>query len=117
MRADADPADTALAQASQQVEQACALLVEATPESLAASPAILAQAVSEIRELRRRTGPFRGPEADRLRNAVRKARRLLDQVAMFHARWQMILAAMIAGYTAQGCPAQVPLGRRNTWEG
>jgi len=99
------------------VEQACDLLVVATPEALAQSPKVLEQVVSELRDLRQRLGSFRGPEARSLRNAVLKARRLLDQAAVFHARWQMILAAMSVGYTALGSPAEIPSRRRSFWEG
>ena len=115
--ASSDQADTALARATRQVEQACDLLVAATPEAMAQSPAVLAEAVSELRDLRQRTGPFRGPEARSLRNAVLKARRLLEQAARFHTRWQAILAAMSVGYNAQGNAAEIPSRRRTFWEG
>jgi hypothetical protein len=115
--ASADQADTTLARATRQVERACDLLVAATPEALAQSPAVLAEAVSEIRDLRQRMGSFRGPEARSLRNAVLKARRLLDRTAIFHARWQMMLAAMSVGYNAQGSVAEIPSRRRSFWEG
>jgi hypothetical protein len=115
--ASTDQADTALARATRQVEQACDLLVAATPEALAQSPVVLAKTVSELRDLRQQMGSFHGPEARRLRNAVLKARRLLDQAAVFHARWQMMLAAMCGGYTALGSPAEIPSRRRSFWEG
>ena len=117
MVASADRLDTAVGRATRKVEQACDLLVAATPEALAQSPVVLAEAVSELRDLRQRIGSFRGPEARSLRNAVLKARRLLDQSAFFHARWQMMLAAMSVGYTAQGSAAEIPSRRRSSWEG
>jgi hypothetical protein len=113
----ADQADQVLASAMRRVALACDLLVLATPEALAQSPALLAEAVSELRDLRQQGGSFRGPEARSLRNAVLKARRLLDQAAAFHIRWRMMLATMSVGYTAQGRPAAIPSRRRSTWEG
>lgn len=116
MLASADQAEIALVWATRQVEQACDLLVEATPEALAQSPIVLAEAVTAVRDLRQ-GGPFHGPEARKLRASVLKARRLLDQAAIFHARWQMMLAAMSVGYTAMGSPAEIPSRRRSFGEG
>ena len=113
----ANQGHSALTRATLQVEQACDLMVAATPEALAQSPLVLEKAVSELRDLRRQMGSFRGPEAQKLRNVVLKARRLLDQAAVFHGRWQMILAAMSVGYTALGQPAEVPSRKRSFWEG
>ena len=117
MVSSADQAGTALARVARRVEQACDLLVVATPEALARSPVVLAEAASELRDLRQQIGSFRGPEARGLRNSVLKARRLLELAAAFHARWQMMLAAMSVGYTAQGSPAEIPSRRRNSWQG
>ncbi|MGP8246773.1 MAG: hypothetical protein ACLQVN_19920 [Bryobacteraceae bacterium] len=117
MAATSDQADTALARATRQVEQACDLLVAATPKALAQSPVVLAEAVAGLRDLRQQVGSFRGPEARSLRNAVLKARRLLDRAAVFHARWQTMLAAMNGGYTALGSPAAIPSRTRSYWEG
>jgi len=115
--ASADQADTTLARATRRVERACDLLVAASPEALAQSPVVMAEAIAELRDLRQRMGSLRGPEALSLRNAVLKARRLLDRAAIFHARWQMMLAAMSVGYNAQGSAAEVPSRRRSFWEG
>jgi hypothetical protein len=52
-----------------------------------------------------------------LRNAILKARRLLDRLAAFHARWQLILASLSFGYTALGSPAELPSRRLGSWEG
>ena len=117
MVASADRLDTAVGRATRKVEQACDLLVAATPEALAQSPMIFAEAISELRDLRQQMGPFRGPDARRLRNAVLKARRLLDRVAVFHTRWQMILASLSFGYSALGSPAEIPSRSRSSWEG
>ena len=117
MVASTGQADTALARATRRLEQACDLFVAATPEALAESPKVLEEVISELRDLRQRIGSFHGPEARSLRSAVLKARRLLDQAAVFHARWQMMLAAMSVGYTALGSPAEIPSRRRSFWEG
>jgi hypothetical protein len=115
--ASAGSLDTAVGRAKRKVEQACDLLVAATPEALAQSPMIFAEAICELRGLQQQTGPFGGPEARSLRNAVLKARRLLDRVAVFHTRWQTILASLSFGYTALGSPAEIPSRSRSSWEG
>lgn len=118
MAATADQFDMAFRRATRKVEQACDLLVAATPEALALSPTILAEAVAELRDLRQQIGPFRaGPETRSLRHSILKARRLLDRLAAFHTRWQMILASLSFGYTALGSPAEIPSRRLSSWEG
>jgi hypothetical protein len=102
----------ALAEIRGEVEKACDLLQDPTPAAVDGSALALGRAISELGEWR---GAFEGcdkranrlalEEAARLRTAVRRAGRLLETAAQYHAKWRLALESLCAGYTASGAPA------------
>jgi hypothetical protein len=102
----------ALAEVRAEVQRACDLLRTPSPAAVYRCTAVLGSAVSLLGEWRK---GFRGhdhtanrlalEEALQLRATVRRARRLLETAAEYHARWRQALGSLCAGYTASGAPA------------
>jgi len=96
-----------------EVDQACALLISASPTALDSCTRRLEAAGSRLAqlqpELRRSAGSRTAQEeARRLRAAVLCAGRLLENASRFHVNWGRLLGSLCAGYTARGDPAPVP---------
>jgi uncharacterized alpha-E superfamily protein len=101
-----------LAVARTEVRRACDLLIASTPESLNSCPEALERALAALREFStqgRQMPPEAGAQslARALQNDVRRAGRLLENLAAFSGGWERILGAMSGGYTASGTPAAV----------
>jgi hypothetical protein len=96
------------------VDEVRPLLEDASPAALDRCTSVLAAAVSAAGGLSRHADHGPGTrrlaeEAALLHSSVRRAARLLQSAAEYHARWNGLLGAMSAGYTASGAPA--PPGR------
>jgi hypothetical protein len=101
-----------LVAARSEVKRACDLLIATTPEALNRCQEALAQAVYELREFRSQCGESPGDStalstAAALRGELRRANRLLQNLASFYRGWERILGTMSAGYTSGGDPAPV----------
>jgi hypothetical protein len=102
----------ALAEVRAEVQQACDLLCAPSPAAVDRCAAVIGSAISRLGEWRTR---FQGhdktanlaalEEALRLKATVRRAGRLLQNAAEYHARWRQAVGAICAGYTASGAPA------------
>ncbi len=118
--AGADPSDgQTLETILLQVQRASDLLRDPTPAHVERCAVALGSAVSEMTEW---LGSFHAldpysnrrllDEARRLRAAVRRAGRLLESVAAFHAGWRQTFSSLCSGYTPSGVPAEAaPAGR------
>ena len=94
------------------VERVCTLLISPTPEVLDQCPNWLQRAGEALANLRPGLGPAKGnpqalAEAQQLHAAVGRARRLLDNAADYHRRWNQIMGTMSAGYLPGGDAAPV----------
>jgi len=90
-----------------QLEEACELLLRPSPEVLDECATRCQQAAAELAASLPGLHLERGkPEvlaaAQRLSAAVRSARRLLENAAAYHNRWQALLGAMSGGYLRSG---------------
>jgi|SRR5579863_889025 len=94
----ADPQSWSLAE--QEVESACRLLLDPSPQNLDRSSSLLSSAISLITHEK----PL-AAEAYALRAALERARQLLESAADYHCQWHRILRSMTAGYNAAGAPA------------
>ena len=92
--------------ARQEVEEACALLVDPSPANLDRCTGALGSAVARLAHS---DLPALAAVRD-LRAAVLRARSLLELAAEYHRRWQSMLQAMTGGYTHAGEAA--PLSTR-----
>ena len=109
-------ANQRLARARGAVERVSQMLISPTPGPLDLCSGLLAGAVEELTACRE-TGVLPGiPDVETLREArllagsLRRARRLLDGAAAYHAQWIRCVGALCAGYTDRGEPAEVALG-------
>ncbi len=98
--------------AGMRLAEACELLLRPSPEALDECAARCQRAASELAASLPGIQSARGkPEvmaaARRLSEAVRSARRLLENAAAYHNRWQALLGAMSGGYLRNGEPAPV----------
>ena len=98
------------AAARRAVEEACGLLVLASPQALTASASQLHQAHSLLAG----TPPAGSPdppdtlqEVLRLRTVLHKAAALLERAHTYHNRWQSWMALAGEGYQPGGGPAAV----------
>jgi hypothetical protein len=99
--------------AQRELEAACELLIDPTPENLDRCSCVLGRAVSCLEAGRPAAG-----EAARLRESVRRAGRLLETAADYHRQWQRILLRFTAsGYTAGGELDTPPVRGRVSMEG
>lgn len=99
--------------AQRELEAACELLIDPTPENLDRSACVLARAVTCLQ-----AGRPAAPEAALLRESVRRAGRLLETAADYHLQWQRILLRLAAsGYTAGGELDSRPVRGRVSMEG
>ncbi len=105
LQAEAD--DRALETALSNLAACQTLLRNASPAALDQCSLALADTARLLGEWRDRRRPEPGGPAARqkardLRTAVRRAARLLEGAADYHARWNRILNAMSSGYTPSG---------------
>lgn len=99
--------------ARRELEAACELLTDPTPENLDRSSCVLARAVACLE-----ADKPGAAEAARLRESVRRAGRLLEAAADYHRQWQRILIRLTAsGYTAGGELNRPPVRGRVCMEG
>ncbi len=82
-------------------EQVCGLLVSPTPEALESCAGLLGAAVDKLRSVEADDDHV---EVRRLYFAVRKAAKLLQNAADYHAGWISWLDARTGGYQAGGEP-------------
>lgn len=111
------PRDAALSlrQARSQLERACQMLLWPSAEALNGCGSLLASVAAEMEASRPgwlMAGRLGAEEAQLTRKALKHARRLLENAADFHSRWQRIRRAMTGGYQADGTPGQVPCTAR-----
>jgi hypothetical protein len=103
-----------------EVDRACDLLVQASPESMERSALALEAASrkcrpAEWRELLPETAEQKAAaleQARQLRAAIRRASHLLETAATFRRNWTRMLCAMTGGYTGQGSPALISRASR-----
>jgi hypothetical protein len=95
-----------------QLDRACDLLTNPTPDCMDACIALLETAATELAK----SIPNGSPNAPNraaledalsLRNSFSRAFRLLQHAADFHRNWTLIRGAMTGGYTPRGDPAPV----------
>ena len=99
--------------AQRELDAACELLIDPTPESLERCSCVLARAVSCLEG-----GKPGAAEARVLRESVRRAGRLLESAADYHRQWHRILLRLTAsGYTAGGEPDMGSVRGRVSMEG
>ena len=111
-----------LASARAGVSEVCQILLSPSPAALDRCAPLLKTAAAAVSaclpQLRRSKGTQdEMDEAQRLRLAVRHAKRLLEGAAEFHQNWNRRLGALSGGYTRRGEPAAVELGSRMQMEG
>lgn len=94
--------------ATQEVQQACEILLNPSSESLDRSAVVLGAAANRVRT----AGPPDLAEARDLRAAVLKAGDLLESAAAYHRGWQRLLQARTAGYNSAGEAAPLSAGGR-----
>jgi hypothetical protein len=113
---DAQDALNALREARSRVDEVRPLLEDASPTALDRCTPLLTAAEAAARNCHPRPGqtswsaePDQGrilaEETALLRTSIRRTARLLESAASYHARWNSLLGAMSAGYTASGAPA------------
>ncbi len=105
-----------LAAARAAVDQACQLLLNPLPEQMDRCAHLLESAVAELNAFRN-AGPRLNHhlqseqlQARSLQSSIGRAKCLLESAAAFYANWIRCLAALCAGYTAQGQPATLERG-------
>lgn len=99
--------------AQRELDAACELLIDPTPENLERCSCVMARAVSCLE-----TGKPAAAETQLLRESVRRAGRLLESAADYHRQWVRILFRLTAsGYTAGGEPDLRPVRGRVSMEG
>jgi hypothetical protein len=108
----AAPGAERLAMARSDVSRACNLLIAPTPQALTTCHEALRQAVATMSELRsQKTDPQLDPDTlpavQGLKADIRRAGRLLQNLADFYRGWERILGTMSGGYMANGNPAPV----------
>jgi len=102
-----------LAAVRRELESACAALILASPDGLAACEASLRRVAEIWRgglaawDWNAAAAEARG-EAARVQASIRRAACLLSSGARYHAGWQRILAAITCGYSAQGQAVPMP---------
>lgn len=107
-----------LADARQELERACDLLLSPSPAALDQCASLLETAVTKVAACQaaitdlQETEPGASAEGRRLQAAVRRARRLLESAAEYHQNWTRRIGAMSAGYDGRGEPVAVTQGRR-----
>ena len=113
-----DPLPT-IEELREMVRDARARLVSPTPERLEDCRRRVEEAVKLLRQLQSRlpSGNFRNDAALRaplgvLRAEIARLNILLDGAAAFHTGWVRLAASMVAGYTADGTPAELEPTRR-----
>jgi hypothetical protein len=111
-----------LASARAGVSDVCQILLAPSPAALDRCAPLLETAAAEVSaclpELRNSNGTqAEVDEAQRLRLAVRHAKRLLEGAAEFHQNWIRRLGALSGGYTGRGEPAAVERRSRMQIEG
>jgi len=93
--------------AAAHMDRVIGVLTAASPEALEGCAGLIDLACREIRAVAVPPGAAKGDtaalaEAQRLRNRIGSARRLLENAYQFHARWGQILGARTGGYVAGG---------------
>jgi hypothetical protein len=114
----ADPTE-AVRELQAMVREARARLIAPTLENLDDCRGRLDQAIALLRELRtglpsgdpKRDAALRAPLGE-LRAEIARVTILLDGAAAFHTGWVRLAASMVAGYKADGNPAQPESIRR-----
>jgi hypothetical protein len=106
------PVLAALVASRTAVEEAAELLIYARPTTLERCAVVLERSCVTLASSRdswrgARGDPALVAEARRLHAAVRHAGRLLRNARDYYARWNLILGAMMGGYTSRGDPAAV----------
>ncbi len=102
---------------SRELEEICALLLNADAAAVEAAAERLEAAADEFRVFAGQPGgnppePGMRPHFERLKERLRQCRNLLESAAEFHGRRAMCLAALAQGYQAGGAPAALPHGNR-----
>jgi hypothetical protein len=116
----ADP-EAAVRQLQAMVRKARMRLTAPTIENLDDCRGRLEQAIGLLRQLQtglpsgdpKRDAALRAPLGE-LRAEIARVNILLDGAAAFHTGWVRLAASMVAGYKADGNPAQ-PESIRNVW--
>jgi hypothetical protein len=111
-----------LASARAGVSDVCQILLSPSPAALDRCAPLLETAVSAVSACLPHLRSSKGTqdevdEAQRLRLAVRHAKRLLEGAAEFHQNWIRRWGALSGGYTGRGEPADLELGSRMQIEG
>ncbi len=101
-----------LGSARLEVERVCDWLVRPSPDALDRCPMVLESAAAGLSDGASWLSLARGDpealaEAWRLRRAVRRAGRLLENAADYHKQWNRTLAGIAGGYRPDGEPAEV----------
>jgi hypothetical protein len=100
-------------EAQREIDAACILLIDPTPENLDRCTVLLHRAVSALSNSR-----SCGKQACVLRASVQRVGRLLETAAAYHRHWLKILRSMTAGcYTADGDLTSPPAPGRVSMEG
>jgi hypothetical protein len=102
-----------LRQTREDLEQSCILLQTPSAEALDHCAELLEAACLRAREWNAQLPAFEAvpgakDEARRLRSSLRRAARLLESAASYHARWGRIVGAMCVGYAPDGGPGTRP---------
>lgn len=109
-------ANERLAAARAAVDDACQLLLSPTPEQMDRCGRQLQSAIAELQAFCKSLPACPQPRAETLaqtrslENSIGRAKRLLKSAGAFYANWLRCLAALCAGYTAQGQPAPLERG-------
>jgi hypothetical protein len=99
--------------AQQEIEEACRLLIDPSPENLDRCSTVLTGAISRLSQSRPPAS-----EARTVRVLVKRVVRLLEAAASYRYGWRRVLQAMSAGgYTPAGDPAVSSEPRRIWMEG
>ena len=94
--------------AGRQLREACRLLIRPSPENLAHCLELLDAAAQSLRPVQ---DPAALPEAETLRELVKRAGILLESAAGYHRGWAAVAGSLTAGYAAGGRPGEyVPAG-------
>jgi hypothetical protein len=104
------------------VGDVCQILLSPSPPALDRCAPLLESAVAAVSACLSQLRSSKGTqdeveEAQRLRLAVRHAKRLLEGAAEFHQNWIRRLGALSGGYTGRGEPAAVERCSRMQIEG
>jgi len=99
--------------AERELEAACELLIDPSPENLDRCSAVLASAAAHVA-----AGPMARGERGLLRVSIGRASRLLETAADYHRQWQKILRGLTgSGYTVAGELSAAPVRGRVSIEG